>query len=329
MFFDKKVFEAMTEKQRARYQKSMIFNTILHQLINDYMASYKIGGLLPSMSERVIKESFLFNAQCVFFTKSDAVLSLYGGGTADLNIYGDFKNANVYGKNGYAEEVSLFIPGGIFKPLQQGLASTFSFSNAKGVLVRENQTLLPFIQTVIMFAEAIADTYQTLDVTRQKIKRPFVFVVPYEDRASVEDYVNRAMENERYVVISPKSKVADPSTIRVLPFNVGGDDIKAATQLIEWYYTKYYELLGIDTNSNPDKAAQISVAEVQSNNALIELQMQKRLNCIREGFDFVNEIFGTSLTVERTVDFSQQIADNGSSKEVSTPDVDIKEEEDA
>ena len=295
VFFQYGYIEAgrLKKRQEARLRNNIAFQTVLAQLIEDYFASFEIDGLDATMSSRAIKEALLFRAQMTIFEKEGIRFALGGaGGMSGINANGDFSKSSVSAPNGFFEEVSLYIPGAIdasfLKKTADGVAE-----KPRGVLIRENELLFPFIYTVFSFAEAIADTYRAMDVVRANLKKPLAFIAAKEDAESVRATLDDRDENVEAIVVTPKSRTADPSNIRAFPVAASSEDIRQLSQTLEWYFAQYYQRLGIDTNASPDKAAQISVAEVKSNSPVAILQGQKRIDCINRYLDQANAVWGT------------------------------------
>lgn len=285
----------LTKRQEAKLRNSIALNTILAQLIEDYFDSFEIDGLDSTMSERAIKEAMLFRAQVTFFEKEGSRFALGGaGGMAGVNANGDFSTASVSAPSGFSEEIPLYIPGAIDASFLKKTTSGAQMRKPRGVLIRENELMFPFIYTVFSFAEAIADTYRAMDVVRANLKKPLAFIGSKEDVESIKAAIDNRDENLEAIVLSPKSRTADPSSIRAFPVAASSEDIRALSQTIEWYYAQYYQKLGIDTNASPDKAAQISVAEVKSNSPVATLQGKKRIDCINRYLDQANQVWGTS-----------------------------------
>lgn len=291
----------LKKKQEARLRNNISFNTVLMQLIEDYFASFEIDGLDATMSARAIKEALLFRAQMTIFEKEGSRFALGGaGGMAGVNANGDFSTASVSAPNGFFEEVPLYIPGAIDASFLKKTAAGPEARKPRGVLIRENELLYPFIYTVFSFAEAISDTYRAMDTVRANLKKPLAFIGAKEDQESIKAVLEDRDENLEAIVITPKSRTTDPASIRAFPVAASSEDIRTLSQTIEWYYAQYYQRLGIDTNASPDKAAQISVAEVKSNSPVAILQGQKRIECINRYLDQANEIWGTSYRARLT-----------------------------
>lgn len=304
-----------TQKKLAKFKNAREFQNVFARLVNDAMQRYSFDGLPDTVSERVLKEALLWRACAVFFEKEGNLICLPGGATQDFNVYGDTKYAYVWGRNGFNEKVELYIPGSDESNFLKGTLNTVGSGKYKGVYVRENRIVFPFINYCIEYAEAIADTMRTLDVVRANAKQPFVCVAEESIISSVKKFFEQRNDNQEYIV---SSGVFPADKIKLLPFETNTSSLKDATDLIEWYYNKFYELCGVNSNANPDKKAEITSLEITANNGLTEIQSDKVTDVLQEHLDTVNKIFGTSITVkakENPAMVKSDITDNNDNKE--------------
>lgn len=283
-----------TQKKLAKLKNNISFNNTMGRLILDGLQRYDIEGLPETCDKRTVKESLLWNASVFFFEKNNNLLSLPGAPTDAFNIYGNPKYAYVYGKQGFNEKISLYIPGGDMSDFVRKTFYKVAGKGYSGVYVRENYITFPFINHVIDYASAISDTMRTLDIVRSNLKQPFVVVAEESVINSVKRFFEQRNDNLEYIV---SSGVFPVDKIKLLPFDVNALALKDATDLIEWYYNMFYELCGVNSNSNPDKKAELTTAEITANNDIVKIQADKTIECLEEHFDIVNKVFGTHIKV--------------------------------
>ena len=285
-------------KKIAKWKNNASFFNQLMRCINIALHRYRIKGLPDTIKERPLKRALLYHGSVVFFEKGGNLFALPGGGMADINIYGDPGTGWVYGANGFNEEIKLAIPGGdISSFVRQDISGVSLSKTAKGVLVRENYMQYPFINYAVETAAAISDTMRTLDVVRKNIKHPYLITAEQSVVGTVISYFNKRDNNEDYIV---GSGVFPADKIKVFPLDQNPECIKTATDLIEWYWNLFYELCGFNSNSNPDKKAQLTTVEINSNNDAIALQAASTIESMNEDLELVNKIHGTHITVEKT-----------------------------
>lgn len=286
--------KSLSQKKLAQIKNNITLTNTMGRLILDALHRYDIKGLPETCNKRVVKESFLWHGSCMFFDKNDSLLSLPGMPTDEFNIYGDPKFGYVYGRQGFNEKISLYIPGGDISDFIRKTFFRVAGKGYQGVFVRENYICFPFINHVIDYATAIADTMRTLDVVRANIKQPFICVAEESVINSVKKFFEMRNENMEYLI---SSGVFPVDKIKLLPIDTNATALKDATDLIEWYYNMFYELCGVNSNSNPDKKAELTSFEINANNDIVKIQAEKTLECLEEHFDIVNKVFGTNIKV--------------------------------
>ena len=151
-----------TQKKLTQLQNHKMFAQTFMRLMDTAMRRYRLRGLPDTCSERVILQSLITHGNIVFFKDpqfGDNVLALPGCPSGKgFNINGDPVSAWVYSKNGRVNhDVDLFIKGADeAKKMAEGSIVTNSAQKPVGVMVWENETRFPFIETVLYFANSIA-----------------------------------------------------------------------------------------------------------------------------------------------------------------------------
>lgn len=284
-------------KKLAKFKNNREFINVFSRLVNDALNRYSFEGLPETVSERVLQQALLYYGNVVFFEKAGNLLALPGGASTDFNIYGDPKNAFVWGKNGYTQEISLYIPGGENGAfIREGVSGRTMPEEFTGVYVRENRLNFPCIEYCIEYADAIADTMRTLDVVRANIKQPYIITAEESVIPSVKAFFRNRDNNENYII---SSGIFPADKINLLPFDVNDQNLKNATELVEWYLTQFYSIIGVQTRNNPDKKAQVSVEEIEGDTESTELQIDKVIDCLQMHLDIVNKCFSTNIRVKK------------------------------
>lgn len=286
----------MTQSKLAKWKNKVEYFNDFSLLFNEALERYRVEGLPTTCSERVVLQSFLLYGCCIFFEIEDNVLALPGVPTGDFNMYGDPLYGWVYGMNGFNKRITLFMPG------SDDAAALRKGNNFKangepfGVLVRENPIMYPFINVVLKYADAISDTFRTLDVCRANIKQPFIVTAQEEIVNSVKKFFKERNNNVDFVV---SSGVFPSDKISLLPFETNESNLKNTTDLIEWYYNRFHEECAKFSNSNPDKKERLLVDEVNANNDITESKGALWEQTIQEGLDYANELFGLNMRIVR------------------------------
>lgn len=290
----------MTNKKLAKMKNNVMFQNTFARLLQDALNRYKFSGLPDTISERVLLQSLVWYGSAVIFEKEGNLLALPGVPSgAGFNIYGDPSECWVFSATGqFNEPVKVFLPGSDESSFLKNTLAGRATGQPKGVFVRENALCYPFIRQCIFFSDAIADSMRTLDVCRQNIKQPYIIVAEEAIVNSVREFFKKRNNNEEYIV---SSGVFPADKISLLPFETNADNLNNATELIDWYENKWRELCGFENNGQIDKKGENLIqAEVDVNDEYSDMGVDKAIKYIQESLDYVNNIFGTNITVEPT-----------------------------
>ena len=276
-----------------QYKNNLAFQVIFAKLIEDALNRYDIEGLPETMSKRVILQSLIFHASVVFFKKDGNLFALPGVATEEFNIYGEPGYAETFSVNGtYNERVKLYIPGTDKSDFLKTLSDTGE--EAKGCILWENKKRFPYIYSVVFFAQAIADTYRTLDVCRANIKNPQIFYGEESIRQTVEKYLETRESNASAAFISTGMLEADK--LKIMPFDPKGTALSDVTALIEWYDSKMKERNGIKNNSQMDKKGENLIeAEVDVTDEATKKNASDVVEYLNMQMEDINKFMGTSI----------------------------------
>ena len=284
-------------KRLADYKNMLAFQIVFQRLAEDSVNRYEIEGLPETISKRVVLQSLLWHGNVIFFEKGGNLFALPGCPSGEYNVYGEPATAEVYSVNGYFNEpVKLYLPGSDEASFLKRTDRTAP-AQAKGVIVWENKQRYPFINSVFYYSERIADTLRTLDVVRENIKTPQIFFCEESVKNSVERFLEDRESNMSAII---STGVFEVDKVKTVPIDPKGTALSDITALIEWYENKFRELCGTENNGQMDKKGENLVqAEVEVNDQYTELGVDKCIETMQEYFDYVNDIFGTSITVKK------------------------------
>lgn len=286
-----------TMKKMAQYKNQIEFMNIFAMLVNEALSSrYDIEGQPDTVNARVVLESLLWYGSVGFFMKDGSVLALPGMPTASYTLYGDPTQMIVHGRNGYVDTVKLFIPNGDDSSLVRSSTNGTAPKDGTGVWVRENRLAFPFINYCVEYADKIADTLRTLDITRMNIKRPYYIVAEEQIINSVKAFFNKRDNNEEYIV---SSGIFPADKIKMMPFENNPENIRDCTMLVEWYLNQFRMLEGLNSPTTVDKKAQISVDEFNSGSEISDVKKATDVEYLQQQLDFANEKLGTSMKIKK------------------------------
>lgn len=287
----------MTSKKLNKYKNAIEFQNVFSALANEALyGRYGIEGIPKTCNERVIMQSLLWYGSVTFFKKAGSIFSLPGLPDGNFTLYGNPVNGITFARNGKTERVKYYIPN-YYDNAELVLTTTSGSEKDDGeaVYVRENELVYPFINYVVEFADKIADTYRTLDITRANIKRPYVVTAEESVIEGVKAFFNNRANNESYII---SSGIFPADKINLLPFENNPENIRDCTGLIDFYYSKFRELESISSSpATIDKKAQISVPELNQNVGAEKAINESIRSVLQRELDFCNEKLGTNMRV--------------------------------
>ena len=289
------IMNAPSGKKIAKMKNNQEFMNWFNLLHQYAVNRYEFEGLPDTINERVLKQALLWYGSCAFFDKDDALFCLPARATQDFNVYGDPCFAWVYGRNGYNEQISLYIKGqDETKFITKGVSGQ-THTKGKGVFLRENYAMYPFINFVYSYAWKLSDTARCLDMERFFLKKPYLVVCKEEILPTVKKYFEKVEENETYIV---SSGIFDAADVNTLPTNLPTGALKDTEELSDWYFNAFLTLCGLNNNQDANKKERLLVDEVNSNNQLIEMGIQSVTDYIQEQLDEVNRLYGSNISVK-------------------------------
>ena len=308
----------------AKYKNDIAFQNAFSLFVEDASFRYGIDGLPDTCDERVVLQSLLWYGCVCIFDENDSLFSLPAAPVGGLNLYGNTPEAWIYARNGYLnKKIKVHIKGSNDSKLVE--KNTFGLAprgEAKGVLIWENINRYPFIRHVMQYAEAVADTMRTLDVARVNIKTPYVIAAEESVVSTVREFFNKRDNNEDAII---SSGIFDPKKISLMPIQTTSENLKACTQLIEWYRAQFKELCAFKTNTQLDKKGEnLTQAELNSNADYIAKRYEETTYILEECLQEANEFFGLNLKLrvkEEIVYDNEDIqTDKGKSDSISSDD---------
>lgn len=279
---------SLSQKKKARLQNDRRFAQIFFRLYEIAMDSrYNFTGVPQSISEKMLRAALLWNGQaCIFKSKEGDLICLPCAVGDDVTIYGDFAGAYVYSPNGYNDRVSLYVPGTDYSPEDA--------KEGHGVLIRENNAMFPFIETVYYYAEAISDSIRSIDIARKQVKIPALIACDPKMLPSVQKLFSSRDDNEEVIAISSLFPADKISTI---PFaQAAAQQIPPLTSLVDWLEHRFRAECGIMANEAIDKKGEnIINAEVSVNEEYTDSSTERLLQNLNTTLGQANAIFGTNI----------------------------------
>lgn len=296
-----------TKKKITEQQNAQTFYMVLSELVNialDYR--YRFDGLPSTMYERVIKQALLFYGNVTMFEYDGVPIALPSAPDGKmLDIYGNQGSSWIFSRNGKLNfnvplnyEYDAINMNSTVMGLNLSKDATVTVDGMKheiknGVIIWENKARVPFLWTVIYYAERIADTLRTLDLDRRWLKRPFIPRCEESEGKSFDESLKAFMNNEDFSV-SLKSRSIDKTDI--FSVDMPPEIVTKVTQLVEWYMSQYKQRCGISANSQVDKKGENLVSdEINVDDQFIDLTTVSIAEELNSQLDLFNKLSGSSI----------------------------------
>ena len=161
-----------------------------------------------------------------------------------------------------------------------------------GVLVMNNNTMIPTAPTLELFAKRLAEAQRTCDINIKQQKFSRMIFTDKKQELTMRQAVNQIDDNELNIFVDKNSM--SPDAIRSVDTGVPflADKI---TDYKREIWNEALTFLGI-SNMDTKKERQI-VAESDSKNELINLNLQSYLITRKKACEECNKLFGTNIDV--------------------------------
>lgn len=283
------LYDGNKNKLKSNFKKIIEYENIFNKLLNITLNIFKwdFGENEYNFSERMIEIGFITNNGVCCFV-DDGVFILPARPVNTLNRYGEPQQVMVNGFN-YHRQIEIL----------NTYDSTKEYLLEKniGVYQRELYTNYALINYVLSYAEKISDKMRALDVLTQKLKNPFITKCSKEEEKTIRKALSMLFDNDDTILITDNISNLDNST-QLLNTNIHPDLIKAMKESILFDYNNFLEVVGINTDPNPDKLERKLVDEVNANNDLISLQLNTRYKARKNFCKNIKKYFDIDIKVE-------------------------------
>ena len=287
--------EATKTKKKTILQNKREFWQWLAYFTEMGINRYKITGDYPdTLDERTILQSIFWYGGVCLFNDGGVWLSLPAKGASDYTIYGYWRKAVVYGRNGYNKQIGLIQYNGDAPQVNNGI-SGLQVADKTGFYIQEKKFCYPLANSAIITAERVADTMRSIDVMRVLLKSPFVVFCIEEMRRTVEQYFKNIKDNDELII---STGVFDPKNVQVQPLEFNPENIKTARELVEWYLAQYLSFCGVNSNPASDKQERLLVDEINANDEETDNNTQPEVEYMNMQLERVNAITGWSMKME-------------------------------
>lgn len=309
-------WKVTSRKKLNKLRNRSTWRNVFMSLMRTALDRYYIDGLPDTCEQRVALMSLLWYGRMVVFEQAGAIYMLPCVNSSDgFTVYGEWRSCRYMALNGMSEEINLVIPGST-DFLQKTVIGGKARPDQRGVLIRENRAMYPFITYVMQYADYMTDTLRTLDTARRHLKHPTVIVSP-QSAVKTSAGQELAIDDNQDVILVPT--MTDPTQITTLNLSVTGIT-NEVRELYEWYEAQFLGLCGIAHNSGSDKKGEnLLTAEIGIDSESDNTNLNSCMDSIQEGLDLANEVFGLNMKVKTKHKQQEKIDLGGENDDLSVP----------
>ena len=269
-------------KKNYQFIDSMLVNDLTYQ---DYLARFKQVALSifewinlpPSMNAQFLEKCLYYDGIASFLKNEKyGLINTRCTGTGNLNIYELPNELKCYSFN-LQENRNLYT----------GL-STEENQNKDAILIQNNWDMLPTAGSMELFALRLYEDERTCDVNIKAQKTPVLILVDEKQRLMLENLYSQ-YDGNRPFIFGDKNQLSGENLIQSINTKADfvADKIMTYKKQI-WNEALTY--LGVN-NIMEEKKERLVTGEVDSNNELINLNLQARLAPRKEACRQFNELF--------------------------------------
>lgn len=279
----------------------MVFSQLYSLVVNSIDAEGETGGL-----DLISLKRALINLGCsAEFELFGVPFNLPCGNGATLTAQGYAKYLYGYTMNGKVVSIKCFVPHADTNNTQFDKFLTDSivdfnidatqYEGENGFLLKLNPMGVPLLPTIVYYASQISDTLRILETQRFWMRKPGTFFVDENSRKQLLKMVEDLNNNE--IAVSVPRALIDGSK-GIVPFQsfvFPATEHKETKDDVEFYKKEFLQIIGIDGNASPDKAANLTNDEVHADGKISSFNIHAIVDFLNEQQEMINEVLGTSL----------------------------------
>lgn len=284
----------LSSTKLARLQNDREFFTTFASLLNLVCGIYVWEGLPDTCDPRSLEAALIF--------RGCACIVPYGGGVTNMgaapgggyNVHGEFTRFFAYGWNGFSHEYDNYIRGAEISPALATGADLDLQTREKGVFIRDNYFLMPYVEPLISYSKRLTDTMRRLDTTSYGLTWPAMFTVDDQQVNTVKLLLQKHDDNVPIVI---GRKTLDQIGMQKVDFGISSDSLDTLWRNYDRLYGRLMEIFGIESNPTIGKAERVNTLETASNSVRTALTRENRLHCRERACEDINRLFGLNVSV--------------------------------
>lgn len=259
----------------------------LERLKKIAMSLFEWTGLPDSMDGRFIEKCLFYSGQAALLENKDGIkINTRACSAGELNIYE------------LPTQINCFSIGfSVTKKKYDGFATDGINPADYCVYVLNNQNRYPTAPTLELFAYRLWQAQRTADVNISVNKLPYLISVDENRRLTMENLINQIDENKPAIFGTDEMGNMIKESLKVLPTNP-----PFIADKLNQYKTEIWNeaLTFLGINNLSEKKERLISDETNSNNELINLNLQSYLVPRKKACEEFNKLFG--LTGDKAID---------------------------
>lgn len=273
--------ENCLQKEIKGYDDDLTLFNLLNFYYDLYLTRFKYSGIPDSIKKSMYDLSNMDRwlwyspAVCFYKDKTLGLQCLPVVAEANFNKVFFPETWSVYGANGYRES---------------------GLNNENSVLVFNDKTRIMPLLYILKYARKILKLEAIANVNIDDQKNPYIIEIDEEEKKTFKKFFEEVDAGEHRIFTRKKAKgsVADGVKVNQLKVDFMVDKYLSAA---EKYENKILTFLGYNT-VQIEKAERLITSEADSNNEKTRAQFTSAYEARQTAFERVNQMFGTSLTIE-------------------------------
>lgn len=268
-----------SEFSDAILMNSATYNDYLERMKKIALSMFEWVNLPDTMNARYLEMCLYYNGQAGLLWDEDySFINTQVADAGYINIYGLPTKLNCYSYS-YNKERELYIPGSNLPPEEEV------------ILVMNNFQRIPTASTISLYAERLAEAQRACDINIKSTKTPVLILTDKNSELSMRNMYAQYDGNSP-VIFGDRNLLAD-NAVTVLkteaPFLA--NDIRLYMREV---WNDFLSFLGISNLS--EKRERLISSEADSNNELVNMNMQSYLIPRKQACKEFNEKFGLTGT---------------------------------
>ena len=273
-----------------QYVNDDTYYDILESLKKVALSMFEWVNLPDSMDGRFLEYCLYYSGTAAMLKDKDIFINTKACSSGELNIYENPTEIQCYSV-GYSEDRKVY--NGLGKGKYNPETSEFEPVNEEeyAIHVFNNLNHYATAWTIELYAYRLYLAQRTADINISVNKMPFIVGVPENQRLTMENLINQIDENKPAIFGTKELQSTLGSNLTVLKT----DAPFLADKLMEYKQKIWNEVLTfLGINNLSEKKERLISDETNSNNELINLNLQSYLAPRKKAAEQFNKLFGLS-----------------------------------